>query len=1127
MSSDSTIEPIHKFSTLIDLLRTKAYSQPDRIAYTFLQDGETIENSLTYGELYRRAREIGTYLQFINGAGSRALLLYSPGLEFITAFFGCLFASVVAVPIYPPKRNQKMSRLQAIVKDAEASTVLTTRSELTKISSQFPEYSKLSSLQWIATDNLVSDGETNWQQPVVNSDSLAFLQYTSGSTGVPKGVMVSHGNLLHNLASIHQSFDHGTNSKGVIWLPPYHDMGLIGGVLQPIYGGFPVILMSPMAFLQKPIRWLQAISRYRATTSGAPNFAYDLLCRKVKLEQLDSLDLTSWEVAFTGAEPVRAQTLEYFASTFASCGFRRQAFYPCYGMAESTLMVSGGNKERPPSIAWIKKDSLEQERVVETTKEEPRAKAIIGCGKSPAEQKIIIVDPQSLTICPSDKIGEIWLSGASVAQGYWNQPIQTKETFAAYTADTQEGPFLRTGDLGCWHNNELFVTGRLKDVIIIRGRNYYPQDIELTVENSHAAIRPSCTAAFLIEKAGKEQLVIVCEIERSHLRSLDANEAIAAIRREVSQQHELQVYAVSLIKTASIPKTSSGKIQRGTCQTKFLTANLKTIADWCLNPRNKQEFVHLEAEIDLLTSKLQRIEQHNNNLVSLKHYYTQPSKSKLDQLDVQTIQNWLISQLAKRLALKTSQIEIDKPISNYGLDSVEAVNLTGELEQFVGRQFSPTLLWDYPTIEVLVRHLAGKTESEAISTTTLDLPAEAVLEASIRAENPPKTLTVVDEADTIFLTGGTGFLGAFLLQELLQQTKATIYCLVRGKNPFLAQRKPIENLESYGLWNQNFDNRIIAIVGDLAKPQFGLSKEEFERLAGEIDVIYHSGALLNYVYPYERLKPINVLGTQEVLRLASLVKLKPVHYISSVAVFESTAYRGKIVTESERLLASDGIYLGYSQSKWVAEQLAVIASDRGIPVTIYRPPFISGHSKTGLWNSDDIICRIIKGSIQIGFIPNLDYYLDMSSVDYVCQSIVYLSRQKKASGKTFHLNNAHPLHLSQLTNKIASLGYSIQQVDYPKWLALLNQYMYSRSNPLYPLLPFLAKQWSEEKLSILELYQQSRKPHISCQQTLAALSDTSIRCPAIDEKLLNTYFSYFVNSGFLPSPLSEEKFVII
>lgn len=313
----------------------RAQEQPARLAYTFLTDGDSQSVSLTYKELERRSRAIATQLQSIAVPGDRALLMYPSGLEFIVAFFGCLYARVVAVPAYPPKRNQKMSRLQAIFADAQAKVGLTTTSELTKIKPRIAKNPELNAMQWLTTDRIDNDLASDWQETALDGDNLAFLQYTSGSTGKPKGVMVSHGNLLHNSELIRQCFEHTPNSRGVIWLPPHHDMGLIGGVLQPVYAGFPVIFMSPVAFLQKPFRWLQAISRYKATTSGGPNFAYDLVSRKLTPEQISCLDLSSWGVAFSGAESVRAETLERFANTFADCGFRPQAFYPCYGMAET------------------------------------------------------------------------------------------------------------------------------------------------------------------------------------------------------------------------------------------------------------------------------------------------------------------------------------------------------------------------------------------------------------------------------------------------------------------------------------------------------------------------------------------------------------------------------------------------------------------------------------------------------------------------------------------------------------------------------------------------------------------------------------------------------------------------
>lgn len=610
---DYSTETGYKLSTLVDLLGYRAQNQADKTAYTFLLDGETGSIELTYQELDTQARAIAHQLQSLDTAGSRALLLYPPGLDFIAAFFGCLYAGVVAVPAYPPRRNQNMSRLQAIIASSQATLALTTTSLLGNIKGRFAEEPESTELHWLATDNITGDLAEAWQQPEVSSDTLAFLQYTSGSTGTPKGVMVSHGNLLHNSALIHKCFADTPNSLGLSWLPPYHDMGLIGGVLQPLYVGAPVILMSPVAFMQKPIRWLQAISHFKATTSGGPNFAYDLCIRKITPEQRANLDLSSWEVAFTGAEPVRAETLEQFAHTFADCGFRREAFLPCYGMAETTLIVSGGLKTDPPIIRQVKGTALEQNRVVTTAGAKDGDRTIVGCGQC-LDQKILIVDPKLLTPCPANQVGEIWVSGASVAQGYWHRPEETKQTFHVYLTNTGDEPFLRTGDLGFLQDGELFITGRIKDVIIIRGQNHYPQDIELTVEKSHPALRPSCGAAFTVEVKGSEQLVVVQEVERNYLRKLDVKEVVENIRQAVAAEHALQLYATVLVKTGSIPKTSSGKIQRHACQSGFLTGSLNVVDDWSENPQSKTKFLHLQADVESMLQKLATCNQQNSTV---------------------------------------------------------------------------------------------------------------------------------------------------------------------------------------------------------------------------------------------------------------------------------------------------------------------------------------------------------------------------------------------------------------------------------------------------------------------------------------------------------------------------------
>lgn len=689
------------FTTLVDLLRYRALQQPKEQAYTFLVDGETEEVCLTYQALDQKARAIAAFLQSMKATGERALLLYPPGLEFIAAFFGCLYAGVTAVPAYPPRRNQRMTRLQGIVKDAEASFALTTtsvltNSVLTNIEHSLKQEPELAALHYIATENLTDNFAEDWQPLKINSNTLAFLQYTSGSTGTPKGVMVSHGNLLHNEEMIKTAFQHTEESIVVGWLPLFHDMGLIGNVLQPLYLGIPSFLLSPTAFLQKPLRWLMAISRYKATTSGGPNFAYDLCVDKITPEQRSQLDLSSWEVAFSGSEPVRAETLEKFSATFKDCGFRRSAFYPCYGMAETTLIVSGGLKTDPPVIRFVKDKAFKQNLVETATPEEEDTRAIVGVGRSWLDQKIAIANPESLTKCPDGQIGEIWVSGPSVAGGYWRRPQETQQTFNAQLRDTGEGPFLRTGDLGFLLNGELFVTGRIKDMIIIRGQNHYPQDIELTVQKSHSALRPNCSAAFSVEVEGVERLVIVQEVERSYLRQLDVDQVVRVIRQAVCEQHQLQVYAVVLLKTASIPKTSSGKIQRGACRDCFLNGSLDVVGDWTASLQ-PIDLLQLQQEVQALWEEVQNSDESESDGEWFKPAFTE-----------EAIATWLVSHLALSLKVSPDEIDTQEPFAAYGLDSAMAVSMTGELAKWTGCELEPTLFWEYPNIEALAQYLAAQ-----------------------------------------------------------------------------------------------------------------------------------------------------------------------------------------------------------------------------------------------------------------------------------------------------------------------------------------------------------------------------------------------------------------------------------
>lgn len=564
-------------ATLVDLARWRASGLADRSTYIFLTDGDSETCELTYAELDRRARAIAAWLQSLGAEGERAILLYPPGLDYIAAFFGCLYAGVVAVPAYPPQRKRMLGRLRAVLADSGAAFALTTtkiHAAVERLSVQDTGIDEFKKVQWIETDAPPQGIEDIWKQPALTARTLAFLQYTSGSTGSPKGVMVSHGNLLHNQRMIQQAFGHTEATTVLGWLPLYHDMGLIGNVLQPLYLGRPCVLMSPVHFMQKPFRWLSAISRYRATTSGAPNFAYDLCVRQISAEERDSLDLGSWSVAFNGAEPIHAGTLDRFCETFGSCGFRREAFYPCYGLAEATLFVAGGERGASPVLRTVQKIGMERGEMIEVSQADSSLNRLVGCGRTGADQQLTIVHPETRLPCPSGQVGEIWVKGASVAQGYWERPDVTAVTFSAMTADTADGPFLRTGDLGVVQNGELFVVGRLKDLIIIRGRNHYPQDIEITVQESHSSLKLNCGAAFSIPVDDEEQLVVVQEVGGS---TVDLDHVATGISRTVAEHHEIQVHAVVLIKPGTIPKTSSGKVQRHLCRTKFLSQDLEAI----------------------------------------------------------------------------------------------------------------------------------------------------------------------------------------------------------------------------------------------------------------------------------------------------------------------------------------------------------------------------------------------------------------------------------------------------------------------------------------------------------------------------------------------------------------------
>ncbi|HLN52359.1 MAG TPA: AMP-binding protein [Lentimicrobium sp.] len=630
-----------RYCYITDILRIHAESNPEKTAYIYLRDGENDEEKITFRELYNSSLNIAVKLKELGAEGERILMLFPPGMEFIKAIFGCFLAGAIAVPAYPPRKNRSLDRIKTLAVDSQTAFVISTADIYSSTERSFADLSELRKLTWIIPDVYGNGHELNNELQahglkVIQPYDIAFLQYTSGSTGNPKGVMVTHKNLVSNLEFLKQTFSLTKETVSVSWLPTFHDMGLIEGMMGALYNGCTGILMPPVAFIQKPVRWIKAFNKYRGTHGGAPNFAFDFLVENVTHEEREGLDLSCIDTIYCGAEPIRKTTFDRFIDTYSEYGLNSRSLCPTYGMAETTLIISGPGAQRGPVYLHVASSALEQNKIVHVPESDPDCKALVGVGHPWIDAEIRIINPDTTIPVNPDEVGEIWVYGSIVAAGYWNKHEITAETFKAVVKGEEESGkyWLRTGDLGFIYNNELFITGRMKDLIILYGKNYYPQDFEFTAEKSHPAIRPSAIAAFSIDVQNTEKLVIVCEIERTQLRNLDTEKVCNSIRNSISDEFEQQVYAIQLLRTASIPKTSSGKIQRRACKQGFLNKTLDVISESVIG----ETVSHIKIESS-------------------------------------TVEAWLIIWVNQNLGVPFEKIDVMKAISDYGLNSLKAVQL--------------------------------------------------------------------------------------------------------------------------------------------------------------------------------------------------------------------------------------------------------------------------------------------------------------------------------------------------------------------------------------------------------------------------------------------------------------------
>jgi acyl-CoA synthetase (AMP-forming)/AMP-acid ligase II/acyl carrier protein len=665
---------------ILDFFNQNASKHPHKTVYIILKDGETDTLEISYNHLLIDVKSIATHLLKYAQTGNRALLLYENAQDFIPAFLGCLYAGIVAIPAYPPdpmRLNRSLPRLVSIYKDAKPELMLTTDINLTLVDSLTSMYPEFKHTQWLSTNQVSKDLAQEWRYPDITENSLAYLQYTSGSTQKPRGVMITHHNLLDNQWAGKQLNQFSSDSIFAGWLPLYHDLGLMAYVIGAIYNDCLSILMSPIHFLQQPFRWLKAISHYRATHNAGPPFGYDLCVKHTSSEMRDQLDLSCWQIAGIGAETVFTKTIEQFTSYFKRCGFDQNAFRPTYGMAETVLYISGGITYNKPLT--ISRKALGEGVIVPTEINSKDAQKIVHSGHAGEGFDIAIVHPIKLERCDNQTVGEIWVKGNGVATGYYKNETATEKTFNAYIKDSHEGPFLRTGDLGFIQNNLLYVTGRLKDLIIVHGRNFYPQDIETTAQSSHTAIRKGCCVAFSINIEGAERVCLVLEIKKDAIHQLNADQVIHEIIRSVSQLHEIEIYAVILVYPDTIPKTSSGKPQRSLCKKEFTDIHLSIIHEW---------HQHISPSSTI---------QPTSKAISFKE--------KQKKFAYDEIKQWMKHLIHEMISIDIKDISDDAPFEELGIDSSRSVSISGELEKWLGYDIHPFILYQYKTIDSLATYL--------------------------------------------------------------------------------------------------------------------------------------------------------------------------------------------------------------------------------------------------------------------------------------------------------------------------------------------------------------------------------------------------------------------------------------
>ena len=1031
-------------ASIVNYLEDWASAHPNKLLFSFLGAQGTETEAYTYGEFLCRSRHLAAYLSCQEGIkhGDRVLLSYLPGLDIILAFFACARIGAIPVPVAPPTTGAVMTKLTRIAVECSASVVLTDDELLRSMNPEGSAASALSTRRWISTEAFKDKSiGIDYHVPCCPHPIL-FLQYTSGSTDDARGVMVSHDNVIANARA---TIDH--KPTGVSWLPQYHDMGLIGYYLFPVVCGGTTYGFSPQTFLKRPALWLRTISRVQATYASSPNFgfAYCLRPGKIHDAELDQVDLSSLRVLMNASEPVRHDTREHFLRRFVPFGLRREACVVAYGLAEHTLAATHYGRR----TLLLDQSHLQRgcARIVDAETEKHSAVSVVSCGSPLSGVQLRIVDPQTRRLLSDGNVGEVWLAGPAVSAGYWQRETMTREVFHNRLADdgSEQLGFLRSGDLGFLHDNELFICGRSKDLLISKGVNYYPQDIELAVESTcPAAIRSGGVAAF---HGNHETIVVVIEVRRS-IALPDAARIACAIQARCLLTPDTIIFSPP----HTIARTTSGKSARQLTRARYLRGELP-----CLLTYHPPRLTTPPAG----SGSAKELRARCANVFTLCGS-ADPATTTLAELGLDSL---MFTDLLLELESALPQ-QLDKN------DLADCIDIT-LLQRLTVAQFS-TLLdqLEDGSIATLCAGHGELAKTRAVYETNISRRMRA--DAQLEAFDDP---AIVDKRTSdVLLTGATGFFGPFLLHSLLMQTSCRYQVLVRAENNECALKRIHAALQRSGLLSPALEaqlsKRVLPVCGDIAAPDLGLPQPLWERLSKEICAIVHNAAAVNYVATYETLKPHNVDGTRTLLRLARAFRSKRFHHISSTFIFGWTA-RG-LLLESDNNDEMSNLDFGYAQTKWVAEQLVLAAQARGLDARIYRPSLVSTSTK-GAGDRSDVAVRLLAFMINQGIAVDTKNQLSILPADIVADNIANIISQESKGLRTFHITADRYYNMVDLIRSLEhEHRYQFTHYDIPGFINQMNRRC-TKADPLYPLLDFFNR--SASKIAAMQLKRYSNRAY--------------------------------------------------